>query len=203
MTTKIDHKKTLGKLYKAGKKPEIIEVPDMNYLMLDGAGTPGNQAYVDAVGALYSLAYPIRFAIKDRQDIAYTVLPLQGLWWVEDMSLFSADKKEDWLWRMMIMQPDLVTTELVEEMRAVVRDKKNPPCLDNIRFESYSEGTVVQILHIGPYADEEPNIRWIHQVAKEQGYKLVGKHHEIYLSNPQRVAPEKLKTIIRQPIAKA
>ncbi|MCA9912180.1 MAG: GyrI-like domain-containing protein [Anaerolineae bacterium] len=156
---------------------------------------------------MYALAYGIR-AISKEAGTIYTVMPLEGLWWWEDMqahaevtSLTSRDKA-DFLWTMMILQPGHITAEMVEEARTTVRKKKNPPCLDAIRFETYHEGHAVQILHIGSYAEEAPTVQRLHDFIAEQGYKLTGKHHEIYLSNPDRVEPARLKTIIRQPMRK-
>ena len=202
MSEKIDHKKELKHLYKPSKKaPVIIEVPEMNFLMIDGKGDPNSAPeYSAAVSALYSLAYGIKFNIKKTTEINYSVMPLEGLWWVEDMELFSVESKEDWLWTMMIMQPDFVTSEIVEDNRAVVIKKKGFPKLEEIVFQSYYEGLSVQLMHIGPYADEAPNIKWMHQFASEQGYQLRGKHHEIYLNDPNRTAPEKLKIVLRQPL---
>jgi hypothetical protein len=204
MKDKIDHKKELKHLYKPSKKnPEIIEVPEMNFLMIDGKGNPNtSKEYSEAVSALYSLAYSIKFNIKKTTGVNYAVMPLEGLWWVEDMDDFSTDSKEDWLWTMMIMQPDLVTSELIEENRETVIKKKSLPKLGNIYFQPYNEGLSVQLMHIGPYADEAPNISRMHQFAFDQGYKLAGKHHEIYLNDPNRTAPENLKTVLRQPISK-
>ena len=202
MTEKIDLKKKFKELYNPPKKePVILEIPEMNFLMIDGVGDPNTaQQYKDSVSALYSLAYGIKFAVKKRQEIDYGVLPLEGLWWAEDMEKFSTDKKDDWLWTMMIMQPEYVNSELVQEIREEVKQKKNPPLIEDIRFESYSEGVCVQLMHVGPYADEAPNIERMHEYAFQQGYSLVGKHHEIYLKDPTRSAPEKLLTVLRQPI---
>lgn len=201
---KLDMKKEWKHLYSPStKEPAIIEVPTFNFLMIDGTGDPNTaQEYKDAVSALYSLAYAIKFAVKKAQGIDFAVMPLQGLWWVEDMRLFSTTPKDDWSWTMMILQPDLVTAALVEEQRAVARQKKDLPAIDALRFEPYHEGTCVQLMHLGPYADEGPNIARMHQYAFEQGYQLDGKHHEIYLSDPSRTAPERLKTILRQPISR-
>lgn len=204
MPEKIDFKKELKHLYNPPKKePVIVEIPSMNFLMIDGKGDPNTaQEYKDAVSSLYALAYGLKFAIKKSQGIDYGVLPLEGLWWAVDMQEFSVERKEDWLWTAMIMQPEYVTLELVEELRVEVKKKKDPPSIDKIRLEAYAEGLCVQLMHIGPYADEAPNIERMHEYAIAQGYELAGKHHEIYLSDPNRTAPERLKTIIRQPIRK-
>ncbi|MDH5507410.1 MAG: GyrI-like domain-containing protein [Anaerolineae bacterium] len=202
MTTKIDLKKELKHLYHPSpKQPVIVEVPPMNYLMVDGKGDPGtSQAFKDAVSSLFPLAYALKFAVKKQQGTDYVVMPLQGLWWIEDMSKFQQASRDDWQWTAMIMQPEYVTAALVEQIRPEVEKKKNPPALAKIRFKSYHEGLAVQLMHIGPFAEEGPNIERMHAFAIQQGYQLHGKHHEIYLSNLERTAPDKLKTVLRQPI---
>jgi hypothetical protein len=205
MATKIDYKKELKTLYNPPKKePVIVDVPPMNYLMIDGKGDPNTaQEYKDAISTLYPLAYTIKFAVKKGMEIDFGVMPLEGLWWAPDMAKFSVEDKSDWLWTAMIMQPEHVTAKFFEEAVEQTREKKNPPSIDKVRFEAYHEGTCVQLMHIGPYADEAPNIERMHAYAFERGYTLRGKHHEIYLSDPNRTAPERLKTVIRQPIEKA
>jgi hypothetical protein len=200
----IDYKKELKHLYQPSvKEVQVVDVPQMNFLMIDGKGDPNtSQAFQDAVEALYSLAYTVKFMIKKgAAGIDYGVMPLEGLWWVDDMTQFSIDKKNEWKWTLMIMQPELVTKELFAEAVEEVRKKKNPVALANIRFESFSEGEAAQILYIGPFADEGPTIEQVHTFITENGYTRSGKHHEIYLSDMRKTAPEKLKTIIRQPMA--
>jgi hypothetical protein len=198
---KLDLKIELGSLYKAAKQVEDVDVPKMNFLMIDGKGDPNKaQEYAEAVAALYQLAYTIKFHIKKgKPAVDFAVMPLEGLWWVDDMRLFSEKDKSSWKWTMMILQPECVTREIVEAMRAEVAKKKNPPALSKVRFEAYQEGPSAQILYIGPYAGEGPTIAGIHEHIKQSGRSLRGKHHEIYMSDPRRSAPEKLKTIIRQP----
>ena len=201
--TKIDYKKELKSLFKPSTKiVEIVDVPQMNFLMIDGEGDPNTSAeYQDNVEALYSLAYALKFMVK-RGDLAidYAVLPLEGLWWVDDMSQFSIEKKDDWKWTMMIMQPDVVTPRLFYEAFDQVKKKKDSAGLQKIRFESFSEGKAAQIMHIGPFTEEGPTIEKVHAFIREQGGERRGKHHEIYLSDIRKAAPEKWKTIIRQPM---
>jgi hypothetical protein len=198
---KIDLLKVWKHLYAPTKDPAVVEVPPINYLMIDGHGDPNRAPeYQAAVEALFSLAYTLKFAIKKAEGIDYGVMPLQGLWWVDDMRLFSVDDKSSWDWTMMIAQPEWVTPQWVERSRAEAMKKKKLPALDKIRFESYLEGQCAQMLHIGPYADEGPNIARLHDFIVQQGRQLSGKHHEIYLSDVRRTAPEKLKTILRQPV---
>ena len=202
---KINYKKELRHLYQpSAKEVEVIDVPQMNFLMIEGEGDPNtSKAFQDAVEALYSLAYTLKFMVKKGAvGIDYGVMPLEGLWWVDDMTQFSIEKKNEWQWTLMIMQPEVVTKELFKEAVKKVRKKKNPVALTNIRFESFSEGKAAQILYIGPFSEEGPTIERIHTFITENGYVLSGKHHEIYLSDMRKTAPEKLKTIIRQPMAK-
>jgi len=153
------------------------------------------------VEALYSVSYALKFLIKKgATGVDYGVMPLEGLWWVDDMAEFSVDNKGIWKWTVMIMQPEFVTKELVDKALEEVEKKKNLPALSKIRFESYHEGQSAQIMHIGPFSAEGPTIEKLHGFIKEKGYSLRGKHHEIYLSDPRRTAPEKMKTVLRQPI---
>lgn len=206
----LDLKKEMKHLYNPSTKEiSLVDVPPLSFLMIDGAGDPNtSKEYSDAVSSLYTLAYGIR-AISKEAGTVYTVMPLEGLWWWADMdahaegnTLTSRDKS-DFLWTMMILQPGHITAQMVEAARETVRKKKNPPCLDDIRFETYHEGEAAQVMYRGSYADEGPTIQRLHAYIAEKGYELGGKHHEIYLSNPDRVEPAKLKTVIRQPMRKA
>jgi hypothetical protein len=199
---KLDLKKQLSGLYKtSAKKVDMVDVPKMNFLMIDGKGDPNKAPeYAEAVTALYQLAYAIKFHIKKgKPAVDFAVMPLEGLWWADDMSVFGTGEKSSWKWTMMILQPEFVTREIVAAMRAEVAKKKNPPALAKIRFEAYAEGSSAQILYIGPYAGEGRTIKGIHEHIKQSGHKLRGKHHEIYLKDPRKSAPEKLQTIVRQP----
>ena len=186
------------------KQPETITAPPMNYLMIDGHGDPNHAPmYTQAVAALYKLTYTIKFAYKKGQGLDYPVMALEGLWWAEDMTRFSVDDKSSWLWTMLIMQPDLVTPSDLERAAAEARRKDDQPLLDQVRLERFEEGLCAQIMHLGPYAAEAPTIEALHGYIAESGHALTGKHHEIYLSDPRRSAPEKMKTIIRQPMTPA
>jgi hypothetical protein len=202
---KIDFKKELRSLYRPSAKTfSIVDIPEMSFLMIDGHGNPNTSpGYQAAVEALYGLAYTIKFMLKDDPATDdYVVPPLEGLWWTADMADFSLEDKEAWDWTMMIMQPEWVTTEVFKRAKIETAEKKELPALDNVRLATYSEGLSVQILYVGPYDDEAPTIARMHAYAHDEGYELGGKHHEIYLSDPRRTAPEKLKTVIRQPITK-
>ena len=205
---KLDLKKDLKGLYNpSAKQVTVVDVPKMNFLMIDGMGDPAtSQAYQDAIGALYNVAYTLKFMmkLKVKPAVDYSVMPSEGLWWVEGVEHFTMEqlmgRRDEWQWTMMIMQPDIITRELVAQASDEVKRKKDPPCLDKIRFESLKEGTCAQIMHIGPYSAEQPNIQRLHAFILEGGHVLRGKHHEIYLGDPRRTKPEKLKTVLRQPM---
>ena len=203
--TKIDFKKELKHLYRPSKKAfEIVHVPEMAFLTMDGQGDPNVEpAYEEIVGTLYSVAYTIKFASKAiGKD--YVVPPLEGLWWTEDMDAFSMDDKGAWQWTMMVMQPVWITEEVVEEARDEVAEKKKELSrLPDLRFETYHEGPSVQIMHVGPYDAEGPTIERMHAFIADNGYEPAGKHHEIYLSDPRRTKPDNLKTVLRQPVRDA
>ncbi len=199
---KRDLKKEMKPLYNPGaSKVVTVTVPELNFLKIDGEGDPNTSiAYKHAVEALFSLSYALKFSIKKGSlGIDYGVMPLEGLWWADDMEQFEHIPKDQWKWTAMIMQPDMVTDTLVQEIKEVVKKKKDLPALDKVRFESYTEGRAAQILHIGPFSEEGPTIQKVHEHIRELGFELNGKHHEIYLSDIRRAAPEKWKTIIRQP----
>ncbi|MEN6549091.1 MAG: GyrI-like domain-containing protein [Armatimonadia bacterium] len=179
-----------------------VTVPEFAFFMVDGAGDPnGSAAFQAATEALYALAYSLKFARKKtnpEQD--YAVMPLEGLWWSADLDAFDMNRRQDWRWTLMIMQPPRLTDEQFAELVEQTASKKPLPALSQVRFETFDEGLSVQTLHRGPYSAEAATVQRLHAWATGQGYELRGKHHEIYLSDPRRTAPEKLKTIIRQPI---
>ena len=199
---KLDLKKQYRKFYRpSAKEPSIVDVPAMRFLMIDGSGDPNTSvAYAEAIEGLYAMSYTVKFLSKATEDIDYVVMPLEGLWWTPDMADFSVADKSAWEWTAMIMQPDHVTADHVATATDEVRRKNDPAALDRIRLESFTEGLSVQIMYFGPYADEAPTIAHMHQFAIDDGYRLRHKHHEIYLSDARRTAPEKLRTVIRQPI---
>ena len=197
---KIDYKKEPGFCYKASAKVvELVTIPSMKYLMIDGKGDPGSDEFSNAVEALFSLSYTLKFMIKKGpQSVDYGVMPLEGLWWSDDMGSFLTGDKSKWKWTAMIMQPKWIDQDLVEEAIQTVKLKKKLKSLNLVRFENFEEGKCAQILHIGPFEEEGPTIQKMHKIILEEG-KLTGKHHEIYLSDIRRAAPEKWKTILRQP----
>ena len=198
---KIDLKRELREFYAAKRNPSVVDVPELAFLMVDGHGDPNTSAdYRDAVSALFSVSYAARFALKRAEVIDYGVMPLEGLWWVPDMATFSTADKSEWDWTMMILQPNEVTEAVLAEAKASAAAKRSLPALGRLRLERCAEGAAAQVLHVGPYSAEGPTITALHDFIGEQGRELAGKHHEIYLGDPARSAPEKLKTIIRQPM---
>lgn len=200
---KVDFKKTLKELYlPTDKKFVLVQVQKMQFVMIDGAGNPGGEAYTRAVQWLFSVIYPIKFIAKKKMGKDFVAPPLEGLWWADDMNAFVADKKDDWKWRSMIVTPDWATEDMFEE--AVTKaEKKLGERPASLRMEKFEEGLCVQIMHIGPFSEEAPTIAKLHQeFLPEQGLVENGHHHEIYLNDPRRTAPEKLKTVLRQPVKK-
>lgn len=201
---KTDYKKVLGSLY-SGKVGQCVavDVPVMQYLMVDGHGDPNtSQEYVDAMQALYPLAYTLKFMCKKELAEDYAVMPLEGLWWSDDMADFLTGNKSNWQWTAMIMQPAIITQEMFDRAVQQVADKKAPTALGKVRLETYHEGRAAQVMYVGPYAAEGPTIQQLHAFIGEQGGRLTATnkhHHEIYLGDPRRTDPAKLKTIIRQP----
>jgi hypothetical protein len=203
---KIDFKKTLKHLYRPKKGVfQIVEVPEMQFLMVDGQGDPNkSQQYADAIEALYPLAYRLKFTSKKSLGMDYVVPPLEGLWWAQDMGVFVSGDRDAWQWRMMIMTPDWITDELYFQARESLAQKDPPASLDKVHLKRFCEGLSVQILHIGSYADEAPTIAELHTAfLPANGLVENGHHHEIYLGDPRRTPAEKLKTVIRQPVRPA
>ncbi len=194
MTIKLDLKKELKELYSAPKtKPSFVEVPQQQIIEIDGTGDPNSAAsYQQAIETLFPVAFKIKFLAKSEIGKDYVVMPLEGLWWAEDMAKFSLENKDNWLWKSFIVQPDFIDETIFAKAVDEVRKKKNLPAIDKIRFESLHEGTAVQILHIGPYSEEESTIETLHKFTEENNLSFDGKiqkHHEIYLSDVRRVAP--------------
>jgi hypothetical protein len=198
---KIDFKKELKYLYQPSAKEVVqVNVPAMNFLMIAGQGDPNtSRSYQEAVEALFSVAYAIKFKVKKTLAIDFGVLPLEGLWWADDMAKFSVEDKSAWKWTMMIMQPEFVNAAMVRETIVEVKKKKDLPALALLRCAPFNEGKCAQILHVGPFSAEGPTVARVHAFIASVG-KLSGKHHEIYLSDIRKADPSKWKTIIRQPL---
>ena len=206
---KLDLRKQYKHLYlPSSKQVTVVEVPAFQFAMIDGAIEPGHEpgnspSFQQALEALYGIAYTLKFMSKLREEnsVDYTVMALEGLWWVEDGE-FDITNPGNWYWTAMILQPEHITQEMCAQGLEQLRIKKPNPALDKMRLERFDEGLCMQIMHIGPFSEEGPTIERMHQYAFDQGYELRGKHHEIYLSDPRRTAQEKLRTVIRQPIKK-
>ena len=201
---KIDFKRDLD-CYRAKRDtPQVVHVPDLQYLALDGHGDPNTAAFAEATAALYPVAYALKFASKRRLDRDYVVMPLEGLWWADDMESFTtARDKHRWNWTLMTMIPDWITEGMLAEAIGQAGAKDRPTRLDDLRLETLAEGLCVQALHVGSYDDEAGLLRRIHhEFVPEHGLTMTGKHHEIYLSDARRVEPAKLRTILRQPVVR-
>ena len=206
---KLDLKKELKYLYQpSAKQVTVVEVPRFNFIMLDGqieAGVlPGDSPdYIDTMGAIYGAAYTLKFTSKLRKGnpIDYPVMASEGLWWTLSGD-FDFQTKEPWQYTMMMMIPNHITRHDFAEAIAQLKKKKDNPAIDKLRMESFEEGHCMQITHIGPYAEETRTLEMMAQYAAQNGYKTHGRHHEIYIGNPLRAKPEKLKTVLRHPIEK-
>ena len=200
---KVDFKKDLAPLY-APKNTDwaVIEIPAMNFLMVDGKGDPNTSTdYSEAVAALYGVSYAIKFMSKQQLGKDYGVAPLEGLWWADDATVFENAQKAEYQWTMMVMQPDWITETLVSEAVTATAAKKELPALSEVRFERYDEGRSLQLLHVGSYDDEAPKLKYLHtEFMPRHKLTFSGRHHEIYLSDPRKTASSKLKTILRQPV---
>jgi hypothetical protein len=210
----LDLKKELKYLYMpSAKKVEILKVPKLQFAMLDGkiekGKEPGNSpGFQEATQALYGISYTLKFMLKKRKTnpIDYPVMALEGLWWVED-GMFDITVKDNWFYTLMILQPDVITKDVFAEGLGQVRKKKgDSPALSNLRLAHFEEGLCVQVMHIGSYAAEPATLERMRAFALENGYRdrvgPNGKHHEIYLGDPRKADPAKLKTVLRHPLEK-
>lgn len=207
MMAKIDLKKENKELYNPSREEvSLVNVPEMNFLMIDGQGDPNtSKEYQDAMETLFPVSYKTKFISKKEKSQDYVVMPLEGLWWVDNMEDFTIEDKSGWKWTVMMRQPDFVTRSMINKAMDEVEKKKDPPALSKIRFESLNEGLCAQIMHIGPYSEEGSTVERLHNFIREKEYDFDGirpgeKHHEIYLSDLRRTKPERLRTIIRQPM---
>jgi hypothetical protein len=212
---KLDLKKELKHLYApSAKEVQVVEVPELSFVMIDlkieAEETPAESlAFQQAMGAMYGLSYTLKFMSKRRQEepIDYTVMALEGLWWTESGE-FDWTRREAWLCTLMMMQPEHITAEMYDQALQQVRDKQTKKgediaALERVRFERFCEGLSIQIMHLGPYADEPRTVERMKAFCQENGYVRRGKHHEIYLGDPRRASPEKLRTVLRQPVSLA
>lgn len=198
----IDLKRELRDQYGATTTPALVTVPPRPFLMVDGEGDPNTApAYREAIATLYPLAYALRAAVKRTTGDAYTVLPLEGLWWADDLSRFSVAAKDEWRWTMMISLPDAVEQVDAAAVVASTARAKALPAGELVRLERFGDGDAAQVLHVGPFATEGPTVAALHAYVEEQGRELAGTHHEVYLSDARRVDPQRWRTIVRQPVA--
>lgn len=200
-TERVDLRKRLKALYSASATPVVIDVPVLTCLMVDGHGDPNiSPDYAAAVAVLFGISYTLKFRFKRAAEpVDFAVMPLEGLWWADDPQSFVRGDKAKWRWTAMIVQPEFVTPSDVEAAIAKLRDKGPNDMLAKLRLQQWQEGPAAQLLHVGPYTAEGPNIERLHAFIAARGGRLSGRHHEIYLSDPRRTTPERLKTIIRQP----
>ena len=201
MAGKIDIKKQHKQLFVSKREPHIVRVPSLLYLMIDGEGSPQGTAFQDAIGALYSTAYRTKFRLKAAGRVDFVVPPLEALWWADDPSAFDENRKDDWRWRLMLALPDHVTEHDVgQALDELDKKRKSTAAHRSMRTELMEEGRAAQCLHVGPYDSMGESIAAMQAFAEANGLKLAGKHHEVYLSDPRRTAPEKLKTVLRRPV---
>jgi len=201
VSAKIDFKKEIEAYRARTGRFDLVEVPPLQYLMIDGHGDPNTSAeFTAAVEALYPIAYGLKFTSKRDLGHDYTVMPLEGLWWADHQASFTSSRdKSAWHWRLMIMQPEWIDHEMFAD--AVERASAKNPGVGGVRLETLDEGLCAQTLHVGSYDDEAPVLARLHdEVIPGLGLRMTGRHHEIYLSDPRRTAPERLRTILRQPV---
>lgn len=204
MDEKLEYKKLFKKFCQPKQTPEIVELPDIQVLAVEGNGSPESNDFQNAVQALYGSFYTIKFGRKKAGlGPDFSGGPLEGLWWMGDNTGFDQTKRDEWQWKVLLWIPDFISKTDLDTAIAALKKKKPNPALEQVRLEKFEEGKAAQVMHIGPYSAEEPTITLLHKFVEQQGYKLRDKHHEIYLGDPRRSAPEKLKTIIRHPITKA
>lgn len=200
----IDLKKTLKPYYTASAAgPVLLDVPALAALTVDGRGDPDSPAFQEAVGSLYSVAYTLKFTLKKERAVDYPVMALEGLWCADDPKTFLNGERAKWRWTVFIVVPDIIAKTDVDAAVAAVRKKAKFPRFPEIRLARFAEGRAAQILHLGPYATEAATIERLHAFIAARGLAPRGRHHEIYLGDPRRSAPEKLRTILRQPVAEA
>ena len=206
-TTTFKNHSDREQLYRATRRPAFVQVPEMAFVLVHGAGDPNtSQEFAEAIQVLYSVSYTLKFGLKKETSLVYRVGPLEALWWAGDSAEPPTGSKEDWHWTALIAQPDEVTQDWFDRARAEAGRKRELPALRRIRLDRFEEGLAAQVMHVGPYAAEAPTIAALHAFIGEHGYTFDGRrdrHHEIYLGDPRRSAPEKLRTIIRQPVVAA
>ncbi|MFF4236152.1 GyrI-like domain-containing protein [Actinomadura geliboluensis] len=204
--TRYDIKRELKQCYAPRNRDwALVDVPAQRFIAVDGSGDPNTSAdYARAVEALYTVAYTIKFASKRTLDRDFVVGPLEGLWWSDRPEVFTARDKDAWQWRMLISQPDWITEDFIDDAKQTALTKKGLPTIADVRYERMHEGLCAQVLHIGPYDDEGPILAELHgEYLAANNLRMTGHHHEVYLGDPRRSAPAKLRTVLRQPVERA
>ncbi|MFG1858654.1 GyrI-like domain-containing protein [Actinomadura geliboluensis] len=204
--TRYDIKRELKQCYAPRNRDwALVDVPAQRFIAVDGSGDPNTSAdYARAVEALYTVAYTIKFASKRTLDRDFVVGPLEGLWWSDRPEVFTARDKDAWQWRMLISQPDWITEDFIDDAKQTALAKKGLPAIADVRYEPMHEGLCAQVLHIGPYDDEGPILARLHgEYLAANNLRMTGHHHEVYLGDPRRSAPAKLRTVLRQPVERA
>ncbi|WP_301174485.1 GyrI-like domain-containing protein [Actinomadura geliboluensis] len=204
--TRYDIKRELKQCYAPRNRDwALVDVPAQRFIAVDGSGDPNTSAaYARAVEALYTVAYTIKFASKRTLDRDFVVGPLEGLWWSDRPEVFTARDKDAWQWRMLISQPDWITEDFIDDAKQTALTKKGLPAIADVRYEPMHEGLCAQVLHIGPYDDEGPILAKLHgEYLAANNLRMTGHHHEVYLGDPRRSAPAKLRTVLRQPVERA
>jgi hypothetical protein len=199
----VEFKKEFSGLYKASAyEASVVDVPAMKFITVSGAGYPGPSGeFQDGIAALYAVAYTLKFSLKKTAGAGdFAVMPLEALWWTESGKPLDQESRENWCWTVMMALPGFVTKTLVKKAVKEAAERKELPALKQVELERIQEGLSAQIKHKGPYTGSDPTVKRLHDFIAEQGLKPHGKHHEIYLNDPSRTAPEKIRTIIRQPV---
>jgi hypothetical protein len=201
--TKLDLRKEMREYYRPPVgEVVVIRVPKMRFIMVEGKGAPEGSSFQRAIQTLYGLAFTIKFGAKKTLGKDFPVMPLEGLWWTKGGG-FDMKKREDWLWTLMIMQPSLVTKGMFSKAEEELRQKREPSTIEHAGLETFDEGLCVQTMHVGPYSTEAETIAKLEEFAREKGCRMTGKHHEIYLGDPRRAAPSKLRTVIRHQVGRS
>lgn len=201
--TKVDYARQLGHLYRAQEEPELVEVPSLSYLLVDGHGDPNcSKPFRQAVDALFAVAYGLQARVKRQDGLEYEVMPLEGLWWIPHARVWDFADKSDWDWTLMVMQPAPVTEGMALESIAEAgrKRKRLAEVIERVRFETLEEGLAAQVLHKGPYAKERTTLERLYGFIRLNGYLPTGKHHEIYLTDGAVTPPARMRTIVRQPV---
>ena len=201
---RIDLRNELKHLYNPSpKEVELVRVPEFRFLMVDGSGDPNSSAeFHNAIQMLYTLSYTMKFKSKFEKGIDYPVMALEGLWSMADNATFDQNRRTDWRWTLMILQPGIVTKSLMNKALVEVEQKKKLEAPASLRLETFKEGLSVQVMHLGPYAEETLTLRKLDEFVAEHGLEMKDKHHEIYMSDPRRAKPQNMKTILRHPVKK-